>query len=347
LIGLLPTYGQIGLAAPILLAVLRLVQGFSGGGEFTGSTSFITEYAPSDRRGLFASISATFTTLPSLLGGLTVLGMTATLSDAAYASWGWRIPFLLGGVLAVVGLFIRLRMDETPAFKAVQSGEQVESMPAREAIRHHLKSIVLIFAIASLSALGAYTLGAYFVNYLQVVVGLDPTTAILANFAAFFVTVPLVPVIGALGDQIGRKPLLFIGSAGFIILSVPGYLIASSGGLLTAVLGQLLVALPWSFVVSAVVVTLVEIFPTRVRYSGASIGYNVAYMIFGGTAPLLATYLVSATGSDIAPGFYLVAVAVIVFFVTFALPETRGLSLLREGEGRNEDVPAAPGVQPS
>lgn len=190
-------------------------------------------------------------------------------------------------------------------------------------------------------------LGAYFVTYLQEVVGLDPTTAILANFTAFFVTVPLVPLIGALGDRIGRKPLLFIGSAGFIVLSVPGYMIAGSGGLATAMLGQLLVALPWSFVVSAVVVTLVEIFPTRVRYSGASVGYNVAYMIFGGTAPLVATYLVSATGSDIAPGFYLVVVAVVVFFVAFALPETRGLSLLREGEERPEGTLGAAGARPS
>jgi MFS transporter, MHS family, proline/betaine transporter len=203
---------------------------------------------------------------------------------------------------------------------------------------------VLVFAIASLSALGAYTLGAYFVTYLQEVVGLDPTTAILANFTAFFVTVPLVPIVGALGDRIGRKPLLFIGSVGFVVLSVPGYLLAGSGGLVTAILGQLLVALPWSFVVSAVVVTQVEIFPTRVRYSGASVGYNVAYMIFGGTAPLVATFLVARTGSDIAPGVYLVAVALVVFFVAFAVPETYRYSLLREGEEQQEGTLGATGA---
>ncbi len=120
LIGLLPTYGTIGIFAPILLALLRLVQGFSGGGEFTGSTSFISEYAPDEKRGFFASISATFTTLPSLLGGLTVFAVAALLGEATYASWGWRIPFLIGGPLALVGLFIRLRMDETPAFRQAQ-----------------------------------------------------------------------------------------------------------------------------------------------------------------------------------------------------------------------------------
>jgi MFS transporter, MHS family, proline/betaine transporter len=344
LIGLLPAYAQVGLLAPALLAVLRLVQGFSGGGEFTGSTSFITEYAPEGRRGLYAAISATFTTLPSLLGGLTVLAATAMLSDDAYASWGWRIPFLVGGLLALVGLWIRLRMEETPVFRRVQSTEHVEGVPVVEAIRHHWREIVLVFAIASLSALGAYTLGAYFVTYLVETIGLDQTTAILANFAAFFVTVPLVPFVGALGDRIGRKPLVFVGCVGFIVLSVPGFMIAGSGSLAAAILGQLLVALPWSFVVSAVVVTQVEIFPTRVRYSGASVGYNIAYMIFGGTAPLVATFLVAQTGSNIAPGIYLVVVALIVFFAAFALPETRGLSLLREGEGQPEVVPAA---QPS
>jgi len=335
LIGFLPTYQTIGLLAPVLLAACRLVQGFSGGGEFTGSTSFITEYAPEDRRGFFAAISATFTTLPSLLGALTVLGVSAGLGEETYTAWGWRIPFLIGGPLALVGLWIRLRMEETPAFKVVQEEHQVDRTPVRDAIREHGRSILLVFAIASLSALGAYTLGTYFVTYLQEVVGLDRNTAIAANFLAFFVTVPLVPLIGLLGDRIGRKPLLFVGAPGFILLSVPGYMLASTGNFLLAILGQLLVALPWSFVVSALVVTQVEIFPTRVRYSGTSIGYNLGYMIFGGTAPIVATALASATGSPIAPAIYLIVVALLVLPAVFLLPETRQLSLLR-GADRTE-----------
>ena len=271
--------------------------------------------------------------MPSLLGGLTVFAVAAGLGEDIYASWGWRIPFLLGGPLALVGLFIRLRMDETPAFKELKERqEQVESTPAREAIREHGRSILLVFAIASLSALGAYTLGTYLPTYLQEVVGLSRTTAIAANFLAFFVTVPLVPLVGMLGDRIGRKPLLLIGAPGFILLSVPGYMLTFTGNFFLAILGQLLVALPWSFVVSAVVVIIVEIFPTRVRYSGASIGYNLGYMIFGGSAPLVATALVSATGSDIAPAIYLVVVALLVLPAIFLLPETRGLSLLRDAD---------------
>jgi MFS transporter, MHS family, proline/betaine transporter len=333
-IGLLPTYASIGVLAPVLLAVLRLVQGFSGAGEFTGSTSFITEYAPAHRRGLFAAISATFTTLPSICGGLTVLAMRTGMSEDAYGSWGWRIPFLIGGPLAIVGLLIRLKMAETPAFDELKREEHVERTPTREALRHHGRSIVLVFAIASLSGLGAYTLGAYFVTYLTVTVGLAPTTALLANAAAFAVTVPVVPLVGLLGDRIGRKPLLFTGCLGFIALSVPGYVLAGSGGLAAAIAGQLMVALPWTFVVSAVVVTMVEIFPTRVRYSGASIGYNLAYMVFGGTAPLVATALVSRTGSNIAPAFYLVAVALVVLVAVFKLPETSRMPLERGAEAR-------------
>ena len=151
-----------------------------------------------------------------------------------------------------------------------------------------------------------------------------------------------------LGDRIGRKPLLFIGVPGFVLLSLPGYLFASTGNFFLAIVGQLLVALPWCFVVSAVVVVIVEIFPTRVRYSGASIGYNLGYMIFGGTAPIVATYLVSATGSDAAPAIYLIVVALLVFPAVFLLPETRGLSLLRGGEGRPEVGPDETGsAQPS
>jgi MHS family proline/betaine transporter-like MFS transporter len=150
-----------------------------------------------------------------------------------------------------------------------------------------------------------------------------------------------IPLAGTLGDRIGRKSVLLIGCTGFIVLSVPGFMIASGGGLGAAILGQLLVGLPWSFVAAAVVVTHVEIFPTRVRYSGASIGYNVSIMAFGGTAPLVATFLVAQTGSDIAPGVYLVVVAVVVFFAAFALPETYRLPLLREGEGRPAPSPTA------
>jgi len=341
LIGLLPTYAQIGLLAPILFAVLRLVQGFSVGGEFTGATSFITEYAPEGRRGFFAATLEATSVLTFLLGGLTVLGATAILSDVAYGSWGWRIPFLIGGPLALVGLYIRLKMHETPTFEELESEEQIGDMPALKAVRNHFRNIALVFAIASLYGLGTYTLAAYFVTFLVETVGLDETTAILANFSAACMLALLLPFVGMLGDRIGRKPLLFIGCAGFIILSVPGFVTAGAGGLGAAILGQLLVGLPWIFVSAAVVVTHVEIFPTRVRYSGASIGYNVGIMAFGGTAPLVATALVAQTGSNIAPGVYLVAVAVVVSFAAFALPETYRLPLLREGEGRPAPGPTA------
>ncbi len=326
-IGLLPTYATTGLLAPLLLAVCRVIQGFSGGGEFTGSTAFMTEYAPQGRRGLFTATSATFTTLPAILGALSVLVVRLTISNAAFTDWGWRIPFLVAGPLALVGLLIRLRMEETPAFRELREGHAVERAPLRESVREHGKHIVLVFAIASLSGLGAYTLGTYFISYLTLTIKMSPTAALLANAAAFGVTVPLVPLVGMLGDRIGRKPLLFIGSVGFIVLSVPGFLLARQGSLSTAIVGQLLVALPWSFVVAAVVATQVEIFPTRVRVSASSIGYNLAYMIFGGTAPLVATALVSAFGSTIAPAFYLVGMAVVVFVVVFAVPETSRVSL--------------------
>jgi MFS family permease len=170
--------------------------------------------------------------------------------------------------------------------------------------------------------------------------------AIIAAFALYGVAFLARPVgglfWGSLGDRIGRKPLLLIGTPGFILLSLSGYLLASSGTFLGAIVGQLLVALPWSFVVSAVVVILVEIFPTRVRYSGASIGYNLGYMIFGGTAPIVATYLVSATGSNSAPAIYLIVVAVLVLPAVFMLPETRGVDLLRGGDRAQPTESARP-----
>lgn len=336
LVGFLPTYESIGITAAVLLALLRLLQGFSGGGEFTGSTSFITEYAPANRRGMYAAISATMTTFPSICATLTVLAIRASMSPEAYQEWGWRLGFWIAGPLALVGLIIRLKMDETPAFKELQemeerSAETVEKAPLKVAFRSHWRAILLVFGVASLSALGAYTLSTYLIFYLEKVAGLPGTTALLASSVGFAVTVPLVPLVGLLGDRIGRRPLLVVGAVGFIVLSYPGYLLASTGTFATAVLGQLCLAAPWMFIVSALVIQMNELFPTSVRYSGASVGYNLGYTLFGGTAPIVGTWLISVTGSTVAPAFYLIGVATIVLLTAIRkMPETYRWDLVRD-----------------
>jgi MHS family proline/betaine transporter-like MFS transporter len=322
LIGLLPTYGQVGHLAPVLLLVCRLAQGFSLGGEFTGATSFITEYAPENRRGFWASLSPSASLLAYIGGALVVLAVASSLPESAYNSWGWRIPFWVAGPLAAAGLYLRLRIEETPAFRALESDEGVDRAPIREAVSGYLRQIALLVGIATLNAVAFYIAAGYFVTYLTETVGLDRMTAFLSNSAALMVYVLLAPLFGFIGDRFGRRPMLFAGCVGMILLSVPGFLLAGSGGLLAATLGQAMIVLPLVIVASAVTVTMVELFPTRVRYSGASLGYNVAYTIFGGTAPFVGAFLVASTGSLIAPAVYLAAIAIVVLPVIFKLPET-------------------------
>jgi MHS family proline/betaine transporter-like MFS transporter len=207
LIGLLPTYGQVGFLAPALLLICRLVQGFSAGGESPNSIAFAVEYAPSGRRGFWGSIIATSAVLPVVLAALTVLALSSALPQEAYNSWGWRVPFLLGGPLSIVGLYLRLRMEDTPAFRRIErSQRRVEGIPAAEAFRKHLGGMALVFAVCSFTALGNYTLFSYFVPYLVENVGLSLPVALLSNAAAVTLMVLLGPVWGLLSDRVGRKP---------------------------------------------------------------------------------------------------------------------------------------------
>ena len=214
LIGLLPTYDTIGLLAPTLLAVLRLVQGFSGGGEFTGSTSFITEYAPENRRGLYAATSATFTTLPSILGGLTVLAFTAALPEDAYASWGWRIPFLMSVVLLAISVWIRMQMQESPAFKKMKEEGSLSKAPLTEAFGQWKNAKIALLALLGLVAGQAvvwYTGQFYALFFLQNILKVDAFTSnVLIAWSLVLGTGGFV-VFGALSDRIGRKPIILAG----------------------------------------------------------------------------------------------------------------------------------------
>jgi MHS family proline/betaine transporter-like MFS transporter len=348
LIGLLPTYGQVGFLAPALLLICRLVQGFSAGGESPNSIAFAVEYAPSGRRGFWGSIIATSAVLPVVLAALTVLALSSALPQEAYNSWGWRVPFLLGGPLSIVGLYLRLRMEDTPAFRRIErSQRRVEGIPAAEAFRKHLGGMALVFAVCSFTALGNYTLFSYFVPYLVENVGLSLPVALLSNAAAVTLMVLLGPVWGLLSDRVGRKPIMLAACGLVALAAVPAFLVAGSGTLVAAVLGQMLLAVGLSFGLPLYSSVQSELFPTRVRVTAAAISYNLAYATFGGTAAFVGTFLVARTGSDIAPAIYLIVMAVIVFVVALLwLPETYRRPLLTGADevGRQPREAAAPRV---
>ncbi len=331
-IGMLPTYATVGFLAPVLLLTCRLVQGLAAGGEYVGAVSFVVEYGPANRRAYYASWVSVSVFAGLLCGVGLVTLMTTVLGDAAMEAWAWRLPFLLALLLGVVGLYLRLQIEETPAFRALQeeneralearglddlgeSEQTIAASPLIEAVRTQWKPILIFVGFAMTNATGSYLFAAYLSTYLQEEVGLSASSALLANSIALIVLIPLLPIGGMLCDRIGRKPMLLMACVLFAALSVPAYLIAAQGTLLSAILASVMFVAPLFFMTSGLTISIAEMWPTRLRYSGSAIAYNIGFGFFGGGAPLIATFLVARTGDPLAVGYYVMALATISFFV--------------------------------
>lgn len=329
-IGLLPTYQQIGVLAPLLLVVCRLVQGMSAGAETTGSNALVAEHSPARTRGGWVAFTYAFANLPAVFAALFVLVLTSTMHADAYSSWGWRVPFWFGGVLSLVGLYIRRRVDESPSFKAAVKADRISTNPIRTALRDHRKELGFAFALSALSGLGFYTLTGYFTTYLREAVGLGANDALISNGLAMTAAFITMPIAGVISDRVGRRKVLLIGALASAIAAVPAYQLASTGSLGTAIAGQVLLAVCLSTFFGPFGVAFLELFPTRTRFSGAALGYNAAYVAFGGTAPLIGTWLVDATGNLLAPAYYMAGLAIAVVLVTLKLPESHQRSLVTD-----------------
>ncbi len=326
LMGLLPGYAQIGAWAPVLLVLCRLIQGFSAGGESVGAPSFVFEHAPVNRRGFWLNITIAATALPSVVAGTMILILSQSMPNEAFTSWGWRLPFLLALPLAMVGVWIRSRTEESEAFKDAQATREKEFSPVREAFRQNKLRMVQVIFVMGLTAMGFYFLSAYFVSYVQTTGHLSREQSLLVNAAALALYAVLLPIGGRLGDRFGRKPMLIAGSAVLAVLSVPSFMLVTSGNLGLALLGQSLFVLALCVYGGGCYTFFVEIFTTNTRFTSAAVSYNAAYAIFGGTAPFIGTALVGASGVPHMPGVYMAAAAaVVLLLVTLTkVPETRG-----------------------
>ncbi len=332
-IGLLPTYQQIGIVAPILLVLCRMVQGFSAAGETVASNAFVAEHAPRGRRGLYVSFTYSFSTVPSVVAALFVLALMNGLGTDAYESWGWRIAFLVGGPMALVGLYIRKKVDESPVFEAAQAAHEIAKAEHVEQHKTSSRSAVIqTIALAALSSLGFYTLSGYMVSYLTTSANLPSSDALLTNGISLFIAFTCFWAGGALSDRFGRRPVLFAVIGAIIVVYLPAFWLAGLGTFASALVGQLVIAVVLGLYWGVFGITVVELFPTRNRVSGAMISYNLAYTVFGGTAPLVATWLIATTGLAVAPGIYTMVIAVIVLLFVLRIPETRGSSMLHDDD---------------
>ncbi|KAA9163306.1 MHS family MFS transporter [Amycolatopsis acidicola] len=334
--GLLPTFESVGVLAPVLLVVCRLGQGLSLGGESSGSYAYVIESAPEGRRARWVGFAACTAFLPAALVGILVLAVRSGMGEAAYVGWGWRIPFLIGGVLGAAGFWLRKRLDDPEEFTEAAI-EKAADDPLRTAARPRIKSMLLVTLLGSAHAVVSYLLLGFMYTFLVQVAGLGHTAALLSNAGAVAVLALLFPVFGALADRVGRKPLLLSGTALLAVVAYPAFKLASSGTVAGACLGQVLLVLAAAPCVAAGFVAQLELFPTAVRCTGHAISSNLGNAIFGGTAPLIAAALVTGFGSPLAPAFYGVAIGVFAFLVVLVLPETRRYRLRDASARRDEE----------
>jgi MHS family proline/betaine transporter-like MFS transporter len=320
--GLLPTYGQVGVLAPVLLVVVRLFQGLSAGGEWGGSTAYIVEFAPPARRGFFGSWQLVGVGGGFLLGSLTAALLNAELSQADRLAWGWRLPFLFGIAVGAVGFYLRWRLDDTPKFTEIEEQGAIAAAPLGEALRQYPRETLLGFGVTLHNTVAYYIVLVYMTSYMSSAGKLAQSTALWIGTSCLAVFVLLLPLMGWLSDRVGRRPLLIASCIGYAILGYPFFLMASSGNIGLAVLAQLLMVLLYVPYAGACPAFYAEIFPTRVRYTALSIGYNIAVAIFGGFAPFIATFLVRATGNNHAPSAYVIIAALVTLVILLRTRET-------------------------
>ncbi|MEV7868489.1 glycine betaine/L-proline transporter ProP [Streptomyces sp. NPDC088124] len=332
-IGLIPSYTTIGFWAPALLILFRLVQGFSTGGEYGGASTFIAEYAPDKRRGYYGSFLE-FGTLAGYVGaaGL-VTALTAALGSDTMEAWGWRVPFLIGGPLGLVGLYLRLRLDETPAFRkleadsahASEAADQVETTTKDDLVdifRRYWPALILCIALVGAYNITDYMLLSYMPTYLSDQLGYSETHGLLILLGVMVALMLIISQVGRLNDRYGRKPLLMSGMLGFFFLSLPAFLLIKQGGVLPITAGMLMLGLSLVCLLGTMSAALPALFPTHVRYGSLAVGYNLAASLFGGTTPLVITALISLTDDDLMPAYYAMAAALVGVIAVACMKET-------------------------
>jgi MHS family proline/betaine transporter-like MFS transporter len=330
-LGLLPNYASIGIWAPILLLLMRCIQGFSTGGEVTGANAFLVESAPAARRGLVGSIGSATSAFALVIASLTALILTTELSAADLQSWGWRVPFLAAVPLALAGLYLRLKLEDTPVFNQIKRENRIDTSSLWSKIRKDYRPILLTFAVGAVQGVGYYYLAAYAVNLLIVSVGLDRSTALTLSTIALAIYLLLCVGAGWLVDRFGRRSINIIGTVGFIVLLVPSFMLIATGNFFLIILGLSVVAVCQSLVSVSTVVLMVELFPAGSRASGSATGFNLANVLVSGPGPYVATWLGVTTGSAIAPAGYLIVVSLLALPAIIRwLPETKGLDLTRD-----------------
>jgi MHS family proline/betaine transporter-like MFS transporter len=315
IIAVAPTYATAGLAAPILIVLARLVQGFSAGGEFGSATAFLAEQDP-DRRGFFASWQFASQGITTILATAVGVTLTSTLTAAQMESWGWRVPFIIGLLIGPVAWYIRRHVDETMEFKAMK----VSQSPLREAFSDSKKRLLVALGVVALCTVSMYTVVLFMPTYATRQFGLTTSVGFLGGLLIGVIQLVLIPVFGAMSDRRGRLPIAFVSAAAMLVLFYPLFSwLAAAPTLQTLLIVQGIIGVLMAGYMGPLGALMAELFPARMRTTGLAISYAFGVAIFGGLAPLFNTWLIEVTGNKLAPAFTLmVAAAISLAALTFA-----------------------------
>ncbi|BFH74010.1 MFS transporter [Sulfurisphaera javensis] len=322
--GLLPGYAALGILAPILLTILRLLQGFSLGGEFGGGITLAAEFAKPTNRALYVGIAQMAQGIGPLMATGLIFVFSSIMAPPTFSSIGWRLLFVIGAFIAVIGVIIRLRIKESPVFKRIKDNGQISRVPLVEAFKTHWRRILLGLGFIVGGTTLTYATSVFATSYLETIIGVSAKTVSLALTIGYVVEAISILVFARIADKVGRKPMMITAAVGLLILVYPYFYLISTGQFLLIVLAQTLVAIVGSFGTGSYATALTELFPTKVRYTAVSFDYHVGVAVFGGTTPFIATYLIYVTGYKLAPVFWGIGGMIATLVAYLIYKETKG-----------------------
>ncbi len=327
IMGVLPTYAQIGIIAPIILTIVRLLQGISAGGEWGSAVSFLGEYAKPNRRAFIVSFSQVGSAAGLLLGSLTGLFLSSIFTEEALNSWAWRPAFILGILIAAFGLFIRRSVEETPVFQETKESAQHKEKPLVEIFKEHKLRMITVFLLISGALVTYWLILSFMPTYISSFLKLPLSSGFSLTAITLIVYMVALPITGLLADKFGRKPIMLIGSGGILIFSYPLFnILAHTTSYASMALVVSLLAIIFAFFQGPNTVAMSELFPANVRVSGFSVPYQLASAVFAGTAMMAATWLIDKTGNVMMVPIYMCATMVITLLATiFLYKETKDI----------------------
>ncbi len=327
LMGCLPTYEQVGIFAAIALILLRTLQGFAIGGEFTGTMVFLVEHAPQTQRGFWGSWASFSAVVGVIIGSLFVTGLNSSISTEDMQSWGWRIPFLVSILGSVVGGYMRKRLTDPSVYLKVKNNSKKSTVPLKHLFAEHKSKMGLIILLDFLTAIGFFIVAIFLATYFKTYLKVDANTAFIVNTLSMCVFAAATLLGGKLSDRNGRKSVLGYSCLGFILLSYPLFTLLQSANFSNLLLVQSIFALLMGLFFGTIPTTLAEIMPTNIRCSGLSIAHNISMAVFGGGAPFLATHLIQSSGNLVSPAYLLIAASILSLISLLFISEKSGKPL--------------------